>query len=684
MNLHSKNLKIISLYKTIIIFFLITLGITYYRINKGSQSKYKNETKIIGKINNIKIKDSYSEIELIAEEKILVAYYNKINYNLGDIIEVEGKLEQPKANTFFNQFNYKKYLKSKNINYIFKATKIKLIKKNNSLKYTIKTNLMNHINKYKTSNYLKTFILGDNKKIDTDIIKSYQKNGISHLFAVSGMHLSFFASIFLFILKKLKIKEKINYIIIISFFIFFAFLTNYSPSILRAMILYILLCINKILELNIKTIYIILIDLIILLIYNPYYIYNIGFVYSFTISISLILFSNTINEYKKYISKLLITSIISFLVSIPISINNFFEINILAPLVNLIFVPFISFIIFPLSLLTLIIKPLDNVFLIAIKTLEKLSILTEQLKINITLSYIPWYTIILYYIAIVIFIKGIHTRQTIKIIPLIILIILHTNMKYIENYSKATTLDVGQGDSILIEMLNNRTVLIDTGGHVGSSNSVIINKTIPYLKSLGIKKLDYLVLTHGDYDHMGEAINLVNSFRVEKVIFNCGPYNDLEKELIKVLDKKKIPYYSCIKELNIDKNKLHFLQTKEYDNENDNSNVIYTELDGYKFMFMGDASVTTEKEIMNKYNLPNIDLLKVGHHGSRTSSGKEFIDEINPKYSIISVGKNNRYGHPNKEALDNLKDTKIYRTDQDGSIMFKIKNNKLKIETCSP
>ena len=183
---------------------------------------------------------------------------------------------------------------------------------------------------------------------------------------------------------------------------------------------------------------------------------------------------------------------------------------------------------------------------------------------------------------------------------------------------------------------------------------------------------------------MGEAINLVNNFKVEKVIFNCGEFNDLEKELIKVIDKKKIKYYSCIKELNIDNNKLYFLQTKEYDNENDNSNVIYTELNNYKFLFMGDAGTTTEKEILDKYNLPDIDVLKVGHHGSKTSSGKDFINEINPKYSIISVGKKNRYGHPNKEVLDNLKVSKIYRTDQDGSIMFKIKKDNLKIETCSP
>ena len=183
---------------------------------------------------------------------------------------------------------------------------------------------------------------------------------------------------------------------------------------------------------------------------------------------------------------------------------------------------------------------------------------------------------------------------------------------------------------------------------------------------------------------MGEAINLVNNFKVEKVIFNCGEFNELEKDLIKVLDKKKIPYYSCIKELNIDDNKLYFLNNNNYGNENDNSSVIYTKLNNYKFLFMGDAGVEVEEDLIEKYNLQDIDVLKVGHHGSKTSSSKKFIDEIEPKYSIISVGKNNRYGHPNNEVLSKKKKKKIYRTDLDGSIMFKIKNDKFKIETCSP
>ena len=112
--------------------------------------------------------------------------------------------------------------------------------------------------------------------------------------------------------------------------------------------------------------------------------------------------------------------------------------------------------------------------------------------------------------------------------------------------------DVGQGDCSLIR-IKNKNILIDTGGNYKYDD---INNYYESMKSIGVKKIDYLIITHGDFDHMGEAINLVNNFKVEKVIFNCAPYNDLENELIKVLDKKKIKYYSCIKELNIDNNKL--------------------------------------------------------------------------------------------------------------------------------
>ena len=183
---------------------------------------------------------------------------------------------------------------------------------------------------------------------------------------------------------------------------------------------------------------------------------------------------------------------------------------------------------------------------------------------------------------------------------------------------------------------------------------------------------------------MGEAVNLVENFKVEKVILNCGETNNLEKELIKILEKKNIKYNFCVKELKVSNNKLYFLQTKEYDNENDNSIVTYLNIHNKKFMFMGDASINVEKKILEKYKVTNIDFLKVGHHGSDTSSSKEFINSVNPKYSIISVGKNNRYGHPKESVLKTIKNSNIYRTDLNGTVMLKIKSNKFNIKTCSP
>ena len=509
---------------------------------------------------------------------------------------------------------------------------------------------------------------------------SYRNNGISHLFSISGMHISFFAVILLYLLKRISYNNYLNYGVIIFFLFMYSLLVGMTPSVARSLTMYILFTLNKLLNLKIKKIDIVCIVLIILLLLKPLYIYNNSFLYSYIISSSLIIFSYKIKTIKNKLKKTLYTSFISFMVSLPICIYNYYQANFLSIILNIIFIPLVSTIIFPLSLMSFILPCLSNILNIFINILEYISIFISKNKIGIIYFAKPnILLIIIYYIFIYLFLYNK------KYYYIFLLIVFHKYALYIDKTYLLTALDVGQGDSIFIKLPNNKeNILIDTGGIPNSNYEIINNKTIPYFKSIGINKINYLILTHGDYDHMGEAINLVNNFKVEKVIFNCGPYNDLEKELIKVLDKKHIKYYSCIKELNIDKNKLYFLQTKEYDNENDNSNVIYTELDGYKFMFMGDASSITEREILSKYNLPNIDVLKVGHHGSKTSSSIEFIDELNPKYSIISVGKNNRYGHPNKEVLDNLNNSKVYRTGLDGSIMFKIKNNKLMIETCRP
>ena len=680
MKLYLKKLNQILQYKTFYaaFLFLVILYVLLTTVIIKQDSILKEGKQIFtGTVIDISKGNSTLTLKVSGKEKILAFFDNNsnISINYGDKVRLIGELNKPKTSTLPNHFNYKKYLYNNGIFYVMNVDNFEIISRSKNVLYKIKNYIFERVENNKSSDYLKTFVLGKNS-INSEIKEIYTNIGIIHLFSISGMHISFFTIMIIFLLKKISNNELVMFFIVSIFLFIYLFLTNFSPSIVRCTSCYFISGLLKMLGIKLDKKQSFIISISIIVIINPFIIYKTGFIYSTVISFFLLLFSKWINKTNNYLIRLFIVSFISFLSSIPITISFNYQLNYLSIIYNIFAVPFVSFILFPLSLLCFLIPFLSfllNFFIIILETFSKVA---NSLDSVIIFRKPSIFFIVIYYLVLLI------CRNKIKhLILLFVLIFFQYNYNFFVRSSYIIAFDVGQGDSSLI-ISNSRSILIDTGGKYGKSSLSV--DMINSFKSLGIRKLNTIIISHGDFDHMGEAINLVNNFKVEKVIFNCGTYNDLEKELIKVLDKKKIKYYSCIKELNIDKNKLYFLQTKGYDNENDNSNVIYTELDGYKFMFMGDASSTAEKEILSKYNLPDIDVLKVGHHGSNTSSSKEFINEISPKYSIISVGKNNRYGHPNKEVLNNLEDLKIYRTDEDGSIMFKIKNNKLKIETCSP
>lgn len=550
-----KKLKILLLLKILFLCISITLIIVKFLTFKTKPLSNKNE--FIGEILDVKIKNEKITIKLNTDEKILINYYIKKNENysnlkIGSIIKVEGKLDYPKKNTNFNLFNYKNYLLSEKIYFVLTANKITYIKDTDNIFFKTKNLLINYINNFKTKDYLYTFILGNTSLLEQDTKKSFQNNGISHLFAVSGMHITLISTLLMYLLKKITKNHDISYIITIFILLFYTFITNFSSSILRAFLLFLLIYINKKFKFNLKTIEIIMLILLILLMYNPFYIYSIGFKFTFIISIILILFSKKINNFKNYFSKLLMTSLISFFISLPIVINNFFEINLISPLLNLIFVPFISIIIFPFSLISLIFPFLDNTFYIIVKFMENISIyINNTLSINIIIGKMNLIMIVIYYLLTLICLNKVLVKKYIYVLPIITLILIYSNINYFNKNLIVTMLDVGQGDSLMIAFPNNKgNILIDTGGIVNftKNNYEISTSTIiPYLKSIGIKKINYLVLTHGDFDHMGEAINFVNNFKVDKVILNCGSYNDLEKDLIKVLDKNEIDIIRVLK-----------------------------------------------------------------------------------------------------------------------------------------
>lgn len=652
---------------TILILIITIIYTKYYPFKSVFNT---NDTEFIGIVEDYIIKDNQIKISLKSKERIIVTYkytgkvFNNLSY--GDKIKVTGVLKEPSTNNIFNNFNYKKYLYNKKIYYIIEASKIDKIQNNNNHIYTIKNLLYTRINSLKSSNYIKALLFGDNK-LDKEIKTSYQINGISHLFSVSGFHINFITSIIYFYLDRVTYNKKIKYITVDIFLVLYLLLCN-TTSLLRCTVMNILLSINHLLKINIKKIDIVLLTLILCIIINPFIIYDIGFIYSYTISFFLILYKNKYKTNNKLL-KIIYISLISFLVSLPINIYTSYEINFLSIILNIIIVPIVSLILLPLSLLTLIFPILDNILYLITSILEKISLYTSNINIFKQILSKPSIILIIIYYLVIILILSKNKHYYL----ILILLIFHKTIPLYNSNLEVVMFDVGEADSMLISTPSKKVnILIDTG------RGIDINNIIIYLKSIGISKLNYLIITHGDEDHIGGALYLIDNFKVDNVILNKGDYTELEVELITHLKNKNIKYTNNINKIPLLGSYMYLLNTKKFSNENDNSIVTYFEYQKYKFLFMGDSSSKTEEYLINNYNLANISFLKVGHHGSNTSSSPLFINKITPKVSLISVGRNNFYHHPNKEVLTNLSNSVIYRTDINKSIKIKI-NNKVKI-----
>ena len=403
---------------------------------------------------------------------------------------------------------------------------------------------------------------------------------------------------------------------------------------------------------------------------------------SFTITFFILLLNEalTINS---NIKSILVVSILSFFSSLPIIINLFYEINIIGFINNIFFIPLVTNIIFPFSLIVVIIPKLSFILFILTRFMENVSSLSSNI-FNITLYFqrISYIEIFIYYLLLILSIK--------KNKKLLFLLFIFISILYIKPSLNKNTyvyfIDVGQGDSTLIVTENNKSILIDTGGKLSYKTeswkqknkefNLMSSSVIPFFKSIGLKKIDYLLITHGDADHAGYALELLNNFKVINKYTNKGRKNTLEKKInINSLETKY---------MSIDNIEIYSLNNNIYNNENKDSLVLLIKIYNKNFLFMADADKEVEKTIIEKYNLKNIDFLKVGHHGSKTSTGVSFINKINPKYSIISVGKNNKFGHPNTETLETLKNSKIKRTDKAGTIKITINKNESLINTYSP
>ncbi|APC83265.1 ComEC/Rec2 family competence protein [Clostridium botulinum] len=239
------------------------------------------------------------------------------------------------------------------------------------------------------------------------------------------------------------------------------------------------------------------------------------------------------------------------------------------------------------------------------------------------------------------------------------------------NELKVHYIDVGQGDSILVQT-KDKNILIDAGTRKSSDS------LISYLKKQHIKKLDYVIATHPHEDHIGGMPKVIEEFEISNFYAPKKTANTkIFKDMILQLKKKNLKINVAKKGISLDlsnNSSLDFLAPVKdnYENTNDSSAVVKLTHGNTKFLFTGDAEKTSEKDILNSNEDLSSNVLKIGHHGSHSSSSKEFLDKINPKIAIISCGKNNDYGHPHKETMKELnkRNIEVYRTDIDGNIVL--------------
>ena len=307
------------------------------------------------------------------------------------------------------------------------------------------------------------------------------------------MHITLFSSIIDKLLKKRKISENNRFIVISIILLIYLFLVGLAPSMLRGVLFYYLFTLNRIYYFYIKRENLWLVCISISLLINPFYIMDIGFLYSYLISFSLLKMQDTLKS-NNYFKSLLKVSLLSFFVSIPISLYNFYQLNILSIIYNLLFVPLISIVIFPLSLIVGILPFLLPIYELLTQILERISIILSNIKIGTLLF--PKAINILYIIYLLLIIIYLHLKKKILIVSVLILLIIHLFIPILDSNKYIDFIDVGQGDSTIIRM-NHKTIIIDTGGNPKKEGLITTSIIKPYLKSKGINKIQTLIITHG-------------------------------------------------------------------------------------------------------------------------------------------------------------------------------------------
>ena len=753
------NLKVII---SIIFFSIISNSIVLFQ-NSKYDSLYYDEQVLKGEaiVVSNKTEKEYNYIY-----KIKILYLNNSNkYNnsylylkvnkkstnilqYGDKIQFTGQFIEPNSRRNFGGFDYKSYLKTLKIYGNVKADKIKIIEREkgncilsnaNKISLEIKEKI-NSVMREKSSSIINGILLGDNSEIEEETQERFKISNISHILAVSGMHVSYII-IGINLLFKPSIGKRKTKFITIMLLIMYMLITGLSPSVVRASVMGILVMGAGIIHRKNDIWTSIAISLFSILIYNPFFISDIGLQFSYLGTIGIIVFHKNVLKVLKNIKikdrkwkyrfnrkAILLSNKVKEILAVTISaqiaifplmiyhfnlfgtyflLSNLLISVIIGPIIILsVFIIILSFIFYPVAkissfILEILIQILITISNISDLPLSKIYLPTPSI-IGIILYYIVIiilnYIYILYnskkltntqmrirnLIALLKYKMFINKKKCVQVISICMLVLVlficvpkNLNIHF---------MDVGQGDSTFIVTPRNKTILIDGGGSSSNEYDIGESTLLPYILDKGYTKIDNIFISHFDQDHVGGILTILEELNVGRVIISKqGEDSENYQKFLKIVKEKKIKVIIVEKGDRIKIEKDLYFDILWPEDElikenilNNNSIVMKMCYKDFSILFTGDIEEIAEKKILETFKGKEIklkaDILKVAHHGSKTSTMEEFLNVIRPKIALIGVGNENIFGHPNEVIISRLKDfgTKIYRTDLDGEIDIKI------------
>lgn len=671
------------------------------------------------------------EAAIQTKEKVMVYLFLKeekeqktiSGWKKGMSVRFYGEAGKPFSYSNPGQFNYIEYLSHQSVYWQFRVDRISDIQTGEGYHFftafsDLKERLSQQINllfKQPYAGFIKSVLLGDRQDLTKEIEEDFSISGLSHLLAISGLHLSVISLLFYGSMTRAGMTREHSVYITSVLLIVYMLLIGASASVVRATLMTLLMYYGLLFKNSFSSLQIIGLAVIIMTAYHPVWIYQIGFQLSFIVTFYILWGYPLLYEklpmkgggLKKALTMVLITQLASF----PFVFYYFHQYSLLSWLLNLVAVPLFSAILFPFALF---------IYLLSFLSFPLASFLADIMSWLLTIFFniihqsaqysffhiygnVPSFliTVMLYLL-----ISWLLARERVKasflihpfkkiifnaekwVFMLLILMILWNGL--IKDEALVTVLDVGQGDSIVIQTPGGRNLLIDSGGKpVFPKEDWQLRKdpldigediVLPYLHYRGIDQIDIAFLTHEDVDHIGGYLALVDDIKIKAfVVSEEFPRTEIGKKLESLLIEKKIKIIVMdeMKTVNVDQDTrltVAPVNMKGSAKENDHSFVIYLKIYGTSLLFAGDVEEAGENLILENYHLPETDILKVGHHGSLTSTSDEWLNTLKPKEAVISVGESNPYHHPSSEVLNRLEEngTQIWRTDQDGAVLITI------------